>query len=242
MLIKYHIIIATTFLLVISSCNTIQGLGTDFQVVGGVLTKTSNYKFGVSEPQSVYPQEVRVPVSQISGHDAEASSLPPIPIVTKPIPFSTVTPTSNQVSTSNVNESSIKSLTGNMKRVKASTYVLRGVRYTPLSPEEAINFSETGICSFYSAAYSENAIGDKGNYGGLTGAHKTLPLPSIVRVKNLQGGKSVVVRINDRGPYVKGRILDLAEETKRLLGENGKGLINVRMDVVAVGDLNQITR
>jgi rare lipoprotein A len=66
----------------------------------------------------------------------------------------------------------------------------------------------------------------------LTAAHPTLPLGSWVRVTNLRNGRAVVVRINDRGPIVPGRIIDLSYNTARVLHFNSKGLQRVRLDVV----------
>ena len=66
-----------------------------------------------------------------------------------------------------------------------------------------------------------------------TAAHKTLPMPSVVRVTNLDNGKSLVVRVNDRGPFAKGRIIDLSHEGARLLGFVEKGIAKVRVQVLA---------
>ena len=67
----------------------------------------------------------------------------------------------------------------------------------------------------------------------MTAAHKTLPLPTLVKVENLENGKSVVVRVNDRGPYSKGRIIDLTEVAARRLGMIDKGTAKVRVSVLS---------
>jgi rare lipoprotein A len=67
----------------------------------------------------------------------------------------------------------------------------------------------------------------------VTAAHKTLPMPSVVRVTNLDNGKSLVVRINDRGPCVAGRIIDLSREAARLIGYRDQGIARVRVQVLA---------
>jgi rare lipoprotein A len=67
----------------------------------------------------------------------------------------------------------------------------------------------------------------------LTAAHRTLPLGTRVRVTNLENGRTVQVRVNDRGPYVGGRILDLSREAARALGMMDQGVVPVRIDVLA---------
>jgi len=67
----------------------------------------------------------------------------------------------------------------------------------------------------------------------VTAAHKTLPMPSVVRVTNLDNGKSLVVRVNDRGPFVSGRIIDLSREAARLIGYKKAGIARVRVQVLA---------
>ena len=71
---------------------------------------------------------------------------------------------------------------------------------------------------------------------GLTAAHKTLPLNTIVRVTNLNNGKSLILRINDRGPYVKGRILDCSYGAALKLGFVGEGTTKVKIEVMELGD------
>ena len=67
----------------------------------------------------------------------------------------------------------------------------------------------------------------------LTAAHTTLPLPTYVRVTNLENGRSLILRINDRGPFVKDRIIDVSRRSAQLLGFDGKGTAKVRVQVVA---------
>jgi rare lipoprotein A len=81
--------------------------------------------------------------------------------------------------------------------------------------------AETGIASIYAYEGEKTANGERANPGGLTAAHKTLPFGTRVRVVNKHNGKSVVVRINDRGPFVRGRIIDLTPAGARALGFNG---------------------
>jgi rare lipoprotein A len=95
-------------------------------------------------------------------------------------------------------------------------------------------FLQTGIASYYGADFhgKKTANGETFDKSALTAAHRTLPFDSRVRVTNLLNGKSVVVRINDRGPYAKGRIIDLSEEAGRRIGLDVSGTAKVKLQVV----------
>ncbi len=88
-----------------------------------------------------------------------------------------------------------------------------------------------GLSSFYGAEFNgrRTADGEIFDMHGLTAAHKSLPIPCYARVTNLRNGRSLVVRINDRGPYIHGRMLDVSERVAKILGYNG-GLERVRLD------------
>jgi len=81
--------------------------------------------------------------------------------------------------------------------------------------------SFSGMCAYY-----------PGRGGGFTAAHKTLPFGTRVRVTDLRTGRSVIVVINDRGPFNKGRVLDLSTSAAKALGMTGRGVILVRADVL----------
>ena len=102
-------------------------------------------------------------------------------------------------------------------------------------PKEDYNYSETGIASWYGEDFNgkRTANGERYNMNTLTAAHRTLPLPCIVKVTNLQNGRSVVVRVNDRGPYVKDRIIDLSKHGAQLLGYMGQGTTKVKVEIMA---------
>jgi rare lipoprotein A len=93
---------------------------------------------------------------------------------------------------------------------------------------------EVGTASWYGEFFQgkQTASGEPFDMQALTAAHPTLPLGSFVRVTNLRNGRAVVVRINDRGPVVEGRIIDVSFNTARVLGFEGRGLQKVRLDIV----------
>ena len=81
--------------------------------------------------------------------------------------------------------------------------------------------AESGIASVYAYNGSKTASGQRANPGGMTAAHRTLPFGTMVRVTNRRNGKSVVVRINDRGPFIRGRVIDLTPAAARAIGLSG---------------------
>jgi rare lipoprotein A len=97
---------------------------------------------------------------------------------------------------------------------------------------------QTGKASFYADKFEGvfTASGEKYKHNKLTGAHKTLPFGTKVRVTNLENDKSVEVTINDRGPYVEDRIIDLSREAAEQLAFINKGLADVKLEVVDPGD------
>lgn len=102
-------------------------------------------------------------------------------------------------------------------------------------PERNLNYDETGIASWYGDKFAGKATanGEIFNPDLVSAAHKTLPMPSVVRVTNLENGRSLVVRVNDRGPFISTRIIDLSEEAARLLGFRRNGLARVRVQILA---------
>ncbi len=88
-----------------------------------------------------------------------------------------------------------------------------------------------GVASFYTEG-TETASGEKYDMHELTAAHPTLPFGTKLRVTNVSTGRSVTVRVNDRGPYVHGRVVDVSYSAAEALGMVGKGVANVKLDVV----------
>ena len=91
--------------------------------------------------------------------------------------------------------------------------------------------AEVGHASWYSLT-SRTASGERCNPGALTAAHRSLPFGTKVKVENLKNGRSVVVRINDRGPFVGGRVIDLTKAAAGKLGFISSGLARVRVTVL----------
>jgi rare lipoprotein A len=125
-------------------------------------------------------------------------------------------------------------------RVKNAPYVVHGRRYVPMSVEEARQYEEKGIASWYGYETFRQkggrmtANGERFDPNGLSAAHKHLPLPTYVRVTNLENRRSILVRVNDRGPFVKGRIIDLSAGAARSLGFYDKGTTSVRIETIDI--------
>jgi rare lipoprotein A len=123
-------------------------------------------------------------------------------------------------------------------RVKTSPYVVNGKRYVPMSVEEAQTYRQTGMASWYGyETYHQEgghmtANGEAFDPRGLSAAHKYLPLPTFVRVVNLENKREIIVRVNDRGPFVKGRIIDLSAGAAKKLGFFDKGTARVLVEAV----------
>jgi rare lipoprotein A len=113
--------------------------------------------------------------------------------------------------------------------VKLGTpYTVAGVTYTPV---DVASYDEVGYASSYGRelAGKPTANGEIFNPSGISGAHKTLPMPSYVEVTSLDTGRTILVRINDRGPFANDRIIDLSEGAARQLGLIPDGLASVRI-------------
>lgn len=102
-------------------------------------------------------------------------------------------------------------------------------------PSESYTLTETGIASWYGPGFhgKRTANGETFDQTELTAAHRTLQLPSLVRVTNLENGRSLVLRVNDRGPFSRGRIIDVSEKGAELLGFKNKGTAKVKVQVLA---------
>lgn len=109
-------------------------------------------------------------------------------------------------------------------------YQVAGVWYYP---REQPDYDETGLASWYGGDFhgKYTANGDLYDMNALTAAHKTLPMPVKVRVTNLENGRSILLTVNDRGPFVNGRIIDVSRRAAQLLGFSAAGTAPVRVQV-----------
>lgn len=116
------------------------------------------------------------------------------------------------------------SKTGNPYKVSGKWYY----------PKEDPTYEEVGIASWYGKQFhgKKTANGEIFNMNALTAAHKTLPLPTNVKVTNLNNGRSIIVRVNDRGPFVGKRVIDLSRRAAQILAFTNEGTTKVRIQVV----------
>ena len=112
------------------------------------------------------------------------------------------------------------------------SYKVAGKRYQPTQTIES--FSQTGKASWYGPGFhgKKTSSGERFDMNTLSAAHRTLPIPSYARVTNLSNGKSVVVRINDRGPFHGNRVMDLSKAAAKELGFIHTGTANVKVEQI----------
>ena len=128
------------------------------------------------------------------------------------------------------------------KRGYNKSYKIKGKKYYP---KQEYEYSQVGKASYYGGRDvfhgRKTSTGERFNKNGLTAAHKTLPLPSVVRVTNLKNGRTIKLRINDRGPFVSGRIIDVSEKSAKLLGFHHDGIAKVKVECL-VGESMLLAR
>ena len=100
--------------------------------------------------------------------------------------------------------------------------------------KDGLGYTESGIASYYADKHQDQktASGERYFHTLKTAAHKTLPFGVNVKVTNLENSKSVIVKVNDRGPFVKGRIIDLSKSAFMAISQPNQGLLKVRIEVV----------
>ena len=134
-------------------------------------------------------------------------------------------------------------------RVKNSPYTVKGKKYYPMTVAKAKRYKQTGIASWYGneTLYQKDghmtANGEAFNPNALSAAHKHLPLPTNVKVTNLKNGRSVIVRVNDRGPFPSDhnpasgrRIIDVSYAAAKQLGFQAKGTARVKVETIDIDD------
>ena len=122
-----------------------------------------------------------------------------------------------------------------------NSYTALGVRYIPMP--DAKGYRERGVASWYGKKFHGRPTSSREPYDmyAMTAAHKTLPLPSYVRVRNLQNGRAVIVRVNDRGPFLHDRVIDLSYAAAYKLGIVGTGTGLVEVEAVEPGETAPVT-
>lgn len=117
---------------------------------------------------------------------------------------------------------------GNWPVKLGKPYQVAGVTYVPVDDRD---YREDGIASWYGPGFhaASTANGERYDQDDLTAAHRTLPMPSWLEVENLDNGRRLTVRVNDRGPFVGGRIIDLSRKSAQLLGVDRAGTARVRL-------------
>ncbi len=124
-------------------------------------------------------------------------------------------------------------------KIKNTPYIINGRVYVPMNYEEAVAYEETGTASWYGKETLDQHNGQPTAYGETfdpskpSAAHKHLPLPSLVKVTNLTNQASIIVRVNDRGPFVDDRVIDLSAEAAKQLGFFEKGTAKVKVEVIS---------
>lgn len=145
-------------------------------------------------------------------------------------------PTNNLGTKPALRAESQQGLTGEHIRAKrGKSYVVKGVRYTPFSTVS--EFTEKGEASWYGPGFHgrKTANGERYNQHDLTAAHKELPINSVVRVTHQGTGKSVVVRINDRGPFHGDRVIDVSYAAAKAIGMVKQGKADVKIELLPKG-------
>jgi len=126
-----------------------------------------------------------------------------------------------------------------LRQANLRPYTVMGQRFTPMT--ELKPFSETGKASWYGRKFHGNAtaIGEEYDMYEMTAAHPTLPLPSYARVTNLENDRSVVVRVNDRGPFLRSRVIDLSYAAAHRLNFINAGSAKVKVEVITHDEIRQ---
>lgn len=120
-------------------------------------------------------------------------------------------------------------------------YEVYGVRYSVM--KSSVGYKERGVASWYGKKFHgrSTSSGERYDMYKMTAAHKSLPLPTIVRVTNLNNGKSIVVRVNDRGPFVKNRIIDLSYSAAIALDMTREGTAMVEVEALTAAKAREKT-
>ena len=128
-----------------------------------------------------------------------------------------------------------------LSKIGNAPYRVYGVRYVPM--KSALGYREKGTASWYGRKFHgrQTSSGETYDMYAMTAAHKTLPLPTYVQVKNLDNGAKVVLRVNDRGPFLGGRLIDLSYMAARKLGVTTSGTARVEVTTIKAVSYTHLT-
>lgn len=195
-------------------------------------TKTNFYDmyddiYGDEEEVS---EEMATSMNAVQNNQAQQQNQPveaPAPVKEAPAPVEATKPAENPADI-DVSKTAFGAM-GNYKI--GNPYLIDGVSYYP---HEDYTYSEIGIASWYGPDFhgGKTANGEVFDETKLTAAHRTLPMPSLVRVTNLENGISANIKVNDRGPYARDRILDLSSAAADVLGIKEKGTARVKVEIL----------
>ncbi len=120
--------------------------------------------------------------------------------------------------------------------IKSIVLVLILSFFSSLSSFSVENYPQYGNASWYGGPLhgKKTASGERFDMYSFTGAHRELPFGTIIMVTNLRNGKEVYIKVNDRGPFVKGRIVDLSHAAAKAIGFNRRGVIRVKIEVISL--------
>jgi peptidoglycan lytic transglycosylase len=145
-----------------------------------------------------------------------------------------VVPPDSPVAETGISSVSAKTVPARELKPHQRPYTVNGVRYDPMPDHRG--YVADGIASWYGKDFHglKTSNGEIYDMHAMTAAHKTLPLGVFVKVRNLRNGSEAIVRVNDRGPFVKGRVIDLSYAAAGVLGVEGPGTAPVRVEALGV--------
>lgn len=121
-------------------------------------------------------------------------------------------------------------------KIKSIVLIIILCFFFPLSSSSVENYPQYGNASWYGGKFHgrKTASGERFDKYSFTAAHRKLPFGSILRVTNLRNGKDVYIRINDRGPFIRGRVLDMSLAAAEAIAFNGRGVIRVKIELISL--------
>ncbi len=215
-----HIVVAVGFCAVLTACSFGPGPGTAVDIAADTPERAK------TPIQTIAAERVRLPMAEPKSAVAAGFQV-----------VEEADPTVAAIPDPQVLERFAHVIHGGGRYWVGKPYEIAGELY---EPREEPNYNREGKASWYGAAFHGKltANGEIFDRAAITAAHPTLPLPSYVRVTNLDNDRSMIVRVNDRGPFKYGRLIDVSEQTAALLGFHKRGLARVRVEYVSKAPLS----